>query len=115
MSELHTMPDHPVFAFCPAYVPPGEPQPIRIVFADAPGYVPTALVAFTVDGTERLCDRLDARLGLIAERGPHSSSDPGSAGITAFIVGAAFASGGRDSTCPCRVRTRLSGTTHPLR
>ena len=28
------------------------------------GYVPTALVALTVDDAERLCDRLNARLGL---------------------------------------------------
>ena len=45
MSGLHTLPDRPVFAFCPACEPVGEPQPIRIVFAGIPGYVPTALVA----------------------------------------------------------------------
>lgn len=64
MSDLHTLPDHPVFAFCPAYDPPGEPQPIRLVFAGVPGYVPTALVALTLEDAERLCDRLNARLGL---------------------------------------------------
>ena len=45
MSDLHTLPERPVFAFCPAYEPAGEPQPIRLVFAGVPGYVPTALVA----------------------------------------------------------------------
>ena len=45
MSDLHTLPERPVFAFCPAYEPAGEPQPIRIVFAGVPGYVPTAPVA----------------------------------------------------------------------
>ena len=64
MSDLHTLPDRPVFAFCPAYEPAGEPQPIRLVFAGVPGYVPTALVALTLDDAERLCDRLNARLGL---------------------------------------------------
>jgi len=64
MSDLHTLPDSPIFAFCPAYDPPGEPQPIRLVFAGVPGYVPTALVALTLDDAERLCDRLNARLGL---------------------------------------------------
>ena len=64
MSGLHTLPDRQVFAFCPACEPAGEPQPIRIVFAGVPGYVPTALVALTLDDAERLCDRLNARLGL---------------------------------------------------
>ena len=31
---------------------------------DMTGYVPTALVALTLDDAERLCDRLNARLGL---------------------------------------------------
>ena len=64
MSDLHTLPERPVFAFCPAYEPAGEPQPIRIVFAGVPGYVPTALVALTLEDAERLCDRLNARMGL---------------------------------------------------
>ena len=64
MSDLHTLPERPVFAFCPAYEPAGEPQPIRIVFAGVPGYVPTALVALTLEDAEHLCDRLNARLGL---------------------------------------------------
>ena len=64
MSDLHTLPEHPIFAFCPAYEPAGDPQPIRIVFAGVPGYVPTALVALTLEDAERLCDRLNGRLGL---------------------------------------------------
>ena len=34
------------------------------MFRDVPGYVPTALVAFTLDDAERLCDKLNRRLGL---------------------------------------------------
>ena len=44
----HTLPDDPVYAFCPAYDIENMPQQIRIVFADIPGYVPTALVALTL-------------------------------------------------------------------
>ena len=35
-----------------------------IVFADIPGYIPTALVGLTLDDAERICNRLNARLGL---------------------------------------------------
>ena len=59
-----TLPDHPLYAFCPAYEPSAHPQQIRIIFNGVPGYVPTALVALTLDDAERLCDRLNARLGL---------------------------------------------------
>jgi len=31
------------------------------------GYVPTALVALTIEDAERLCDRLNVRLGLSRE------------------------------------------------
>ena len=62
-----TLPDHPMYAFCPAYEPAERPQQIRIVFHGLPGYVPTALVAPTLDDAERLCDRLNARLGLDRE------------------------------------------------
>ena len=58
-----TLPDDPDYAFCPSYDLGEEPQQIRIVFEGMPGYVPTALVALTVDDAERLCDRLNARLG----------------------------------------------------
>ncbi len=58
-----TLPDEPNYAFCPSYEIGDEPQQIRIVFENVDGYVPTALVALTVDAAERLCDRLNARLG----------------------------------------------------
>ena len=59
----HTLPDDPNYCFCPSYDLGDEPQQIRIVFESLEGYVPTALVALTVDDAERLCDRLNARLG----------------------------------------------------
>ena len=43
------------------------PQQIRIVFDGMPGYVPTALLALTLEDAECLCDRLNARLGLDRE------------------------------------------------
>ena len=59
----HTLPDDLNYAFCPSYELGEGPQQIRIVFEGMPGYVPTALVALTVDAAEGLCDRLNARLG----------------------------------------------------
>ena len=53
----------PNYAFCPSYELGDEPQQIRIVFEGMDGYVPTALVALTVDDAERLCDKLNRRLG----------------------------------------------------
>ena len=64
MAPTSTLPENPVFAFCPEYGPPDQPQQIRIVFEAVPGYVPTALVALTLDDAERLCTKLNARLGL---------------------------------------------------
>ena len=64
MSPTSTLPENPVFAFCPEYGPPDRPQQIRIVFEQVPGYVPTALVALTLVDAERLCSKLNARLGL---------------------------------------------------
>ncbi len=58
-----SLPDDPNYAFCPAYRPADRPQQIRIVIDHVPGYVPTALVALTLDDAERRCDRLNARLG----------------------------------------------------
>ena len=58
-----TLPDDPNYAFCPGYELGDEPQQIRIVFEGIDGYVPTALVALDIDAAERLCDRLNARLG----------------------------------------------------
>ena len=40
------------------------PQQVRIVIDGMSGYIPTALVALNLDDAERLCDRLNARLGL---------------------------------------------------
>ena len=64
MAPTGTLSDNPVYAFCPEYAPPDSPQQIRIVFQDMPGYVPTALVALTLADAERLCSKLNARLGL---------------------------------------------------
>ena len=58
------MPDNPVYAFVPAYGPAHQPQPIRLVFEGVPGYVPTALLALSLADAERLCNQLNARLGL---------------------------------------------------
>ena len=63
----HELPDEPVFAFTPEYDLPDRPQQIRIVFEGIDGYIPTALVALTLDDAERLCDRLNRRLGLDRE------------------------------------------------
>ncbi len=58
-----TLPDEPNYAFCPSYELGDEPQQIRIVFEGMPGYVPTALIALGLADAERLCDRMNARLG----------------------------------------------------
>ena len=63
----HELPEEPVFAFTPAYELPDEPQQIRIVFENMTGYIPTALVALTLADAERLCDKLNRRLGLDRE------------------------------------------------
>ncbi len=67
MTASHTLPDDPVYAFTPAYELSDEPQQIRIVFEDMPGYVPTALVALTLADALRICDKLNSRLGLNRE------------------------------------------------
>ena len=59
----HTLPDDPNYCFCPAYDIEDEVQQIRIVFEGMEGYVPTALVALTVDDAETLCDKLNRKLG----------------------------------------------------
>ena len=64
IAPTSTLPDDPVYAFCPEYAPPDGPQQIRIVFQSVPGYVPTALVALTLHDAERLCSKLNSRLGL---------------------------------------------------
>ena len=64
MPSSHTLPDDPVYAFCPSYDLDNVPQQIRIVFDNMPGYVPTALFALSLDDALRICNRLNARLGL---------------------------------------------------
>ena len=68
MSQSHELPDDPVYAFCPAYDFEDQVQQIRIVFEDMPGYVPTAMVALTIEDAENLCDKLNRRLGLDREQ-----------------------------------------------
>ena len=63
----HELPDEPVFAFAPSYELPDQPQQIRIVFENMDGYIPTAIVALTLADAERLCDKLNRRLGLDRE------------------------------------------------
>ena len=64
MPQSHTLPDDPVYAFAPSYEFEDQVQQIRIVFQDMPGYVPTAMVALTLEDAENLCDKLNRRLGL---------------------------------------------------
>ena len=64
MPQSHTLPDNPVYAFTPSYHFEDQVQQIRIVFQDMPGYVPTAMVALTLEDAENLCDKLNRRLGL---------------------------------------------------
>ena len=63
----HELPDEPVYAFAPSYDLPDQPQQIRIVFEGMDGYIPTALITLTLTDAERVCDRLNARLGLDRE------------------------------------------------
>ena len=63
-----TLPDDPNYCFVPAYDIEDEVQQIRIVIEGMSGYVPTALVALTVEDAERLCDKLNRRLGLTREQ-----------------------------------------------
>ena len=64
----YTLPDEPNYCFVPAYDIEDEVQQIRIVFENMAGYVPTALVALSIDDAERLCNKLNARLGLTKEQ-----------------------------------------------
>ena len=63
----HTLPENPDFAFCPAYGPADAPQEIRLVIDGMVGNIPTSLIALTLEDAERLCDRLNARLGMDRE------------------------------------------------
>ena len=62
-----TLPDDPNYCFVPAYDIEDEVQQIRIVVDGMTGYIPTALVALTIVDGERLCDRLNAKLGFSRE------------------------------------------------
>ena len=63
-----TLPDDPNYCFCPAYDIEDEVQQIRIVIEGMSGYIPTALVALTVEDAERICDNLNRRLGLTRDQ-----------------------------------------------
>ena len=63
-----TLPDNPNYCFCPAYDIEEEVQQIRIVIEGMAGYVPTALIALTVQDAENICDKLNRRLGLDREQ-----------------------------------------------
>ena len=56
-----------MYAFAPSYDFPDRHQQIRIVFEGMDGYVPTALVALSLQDALELCDRLNAKLGLDRE------------------------------------------------
>ena len=60
-----TLPDDPHYCFVP-YDISDEVQQVRIVVDGMSGYIPTALVALTINDAERLCDRLNAKLGPLA-------------------------------------------------
>lgn len=61
--SAQTPPDDPNYAFSASYDLGDEPQQIRIVFEGMDGFAPTDLFALSVDNAERLCDRLNAKLG----------------------------------------------------
>lgn len=65
MSEPHvtTLPENPVYAFCPVYDAEDEVQQICIVFEGIPGCVPTVMGAPDLEQAEDLCDRLNRALG----------------------------------------------------
>ena len=78
MTSSHTLPDDPVYAFCPSYDLDNMPQQIRIVFDnDARATSPRHFLALTLEDALRICDRLNARLGLDYEMpGPPSPAAP---------------------------------------
>ena len=67
MAHSHDLADNPLYAFCPAYNTEDFTQQIRIVIEDMPGFIPTSMIALTLEDAERLCDRFNARLGLDRE------------------------------------------------
>ena len=55
---------HPVYAFTPAYDSEAPVQHILVVFDGMTGHAGTSLIALSINDAERLCDRLNAQLGL---------------------------------------------------
>ncbi len=79
----HALPVDPVYAFSPADDSGDERRRIQIVFENMSTRVDTTLVALTLSDAERLCDRLNARLGLgraAWSKIARSSTDPRPAG-----------------------------------
>ncbi len=64
MAATLMLADDPVYAFCPAYDPDAHVQQIHMVFDGMTGHAGTSLIALSIDDAERLCDRLNAQLGL---------------------------------------------------
>ena len=69
-----TLPDNSNHCFFPAYDVEDEVQQIRIVIAEMAGYVPTTLVALTVEDADNICDKLNRRLGVDREAWDHHGS-----------------------------------------
>ena len=83
----HTLSRNLDYAFCPAYGPGNAPQEIRLVIDGMTGSIATAMVVLTLEDGERLCDRLNARLGMdreawsaLAARAMEETPNDGSAG-----------------------------------
>ena len=64
MATTLMLEDHPVYAFTPTYDPEAPIQQILVVFDGMTGHAGTSLIALSIDDAERLCDRLNAQLGL---------------------------------------------------
>ena len=64
MPTTLTLEHNPVYAFSPAYDSNEPVQQILMVFDGMTGHAGTSLVALSIVDAERLCDRLNRRLGL---------------------------------------------------
>ena len=58
-----TLPDAVDFVFCPEALPEEEVHRIVLVVEGMGGVIPTSLVTLTDEDAQRLCDRLNRRLG----------------------------------------------------
>ena len=58
-----TLPDEVDFVFCPEALPEEEVHRIVLVVEGMGGVIPTSLVTLTDEDAQRLCDRLNRRLG----------------------------------------------------